>query len=70
MTTGPHPHIVVNVDMQADQIEALAAIAEIRPAANVVYPRPFAAPGMVGRRGNSFIGMPDITYPAAFAATA
>lgn len=70
MTTGPHPHIVVNVDMQPDQIEALAAIAEIRPAAGVVYPRPFAAPGMVARRGQAFVGMPDITYPAAYAATA
>lgn len=70
MTTGPHSDIIFNIDMPADQIEALEKIAKIRPAAAVVYPRPFAAPGMVGRRGASFVGMPDITYPAAFAATA
>jgi Gamma-glutamyltransferase len=70
MTTGPHNDIIVNVDMPADQIAALEKIAKVRPAAAVVYPRPFAAPGMVGRRGDSFVGMPDITYPAAYAATA
>lgn len=70
MTTGPHDDIIVNVDMPADHISALEKIAKVRPAAAVVYPRPFAAPGMVGRRGDSFVGMPDITYPAAYAATA
>lgn len=70
MTTGPNSHIIVNVDMSAEQIAALEKIATVKPAAGTVYPRPFAAPGMVGRRGDRFIGMPDITYPAADAATA
>lgn len=70
MTTGPHSDIIFNIDMPADQIAALEKIAKVKPAAQVVYPRPFAAPGIVGRRGNAFVGMPDITYPAAFAATA
>lgn len=70
MTTGPHDDIIVNIDMPADQIAALESIAKVRPAAAVVYPRPFAAPGMIGRRSDAFVGMPDITYPAAFAATA
>jgi len=70
MTTGPNADIIVNVDMPAEQIEALEKIAKVKPAAAVVYPRPFAAPGMVGRRGSAFVGMPDITYPAAYAATA
>lgn len=70
MTTGPHSDIIVNVDMPADYIAALEQIAKVRPAAQVVFPRPFAAPGMVGRRGDSFIGMADTTYPAAYAAIA
>lgn len=70
MTTGPHNDIIVNIDMPADQIAALENIARIKPAAACVYPRPFAAPGMVGRRGTTFVGMPDVTYPAADAATA
>jgi gamma-glutamyltranspeptidase/glutathione hydrolase len=70
MTTGPHDDIIVNVDMPADQIAALEKIAKVKPAAAVVYPRPFAAPGIVSRRGDAFVGMPDITYPAAYAATA
>jgi gamma-glutamyltranspeptidase/glutathione hydrolase len=70
MTTGPHDDIIVNVDMSADQIAALEKIAKVKPAAAVVYPRPFAAPGIVSRRGDAFVGMPDITYPAAYAATA
>lgn len=70
MTTGPHNDIIVNVDMPPDQIEALSRIAKVRPAAQLVFPRPFAAPGMIGRRDGSFVGMPDTTYPAAFAATA
>ena len=68
MTTGPHSDIIVNVDMPADQITALEEIAKVKPAAAVVYPRPFAAPGIVSRRGKAFVGMPDITYPATFAA--
>lgn len=70
MTTGPHSDIIVNVDMPAGTIAALEQIAKVRPAAQVVYPRPFAAPGMVGRRGDSFVGMADTTYPAAYAAIA
>ncbi|SCX10494.1 gamma-glutamyltransferase [Agrobacterium rosae] len=69
MTTGPHSDIIVNVDMPAEYVEALTKIAKVRPAAQVVFPRPFAAPGMIGRRGDSFVGMPDTTYPAAYAAT-
>ncbi len=70
MTTGPHNDIIVNVDMPADHVEALERIGKIRPAAQTVFPRPFAAPGMIGRRNGEFVGMPDTTYPAAFAATA
>lgn len=70
MTTGPTRDITVNVDMPEPYLQALAAIAKIKPAQQVVFPRPFAAPGIIGRRGKSFIGMPDGTYPAAFAATA
>jgi gamma-glutamyltranspeptidase/glutathione hydrolase len=70
MTTGPHKDIIVNVDMPADYIAALEKIAKVRPAAQVVFPRPFAAPGMIGRRGDGFIGMADTTYPAAYAAIA
>ncbi len=70
MTTGPHADIIVNVDMPADYIAALSQIAKVKAAAQVVFPRPFAAPGMVGRRGESFIGMADTTYPAAYAAPA
>lgn len=70
MTTGPHDDIIVNVDMPADYIAALSEIAKVKPAAQVVFPRPFAAPGMIGRRGESFVGMADTTYPAAYAATA
>ncbi|MBB3945277.1 gamma-glutamyltranspeptidase/glutathione hydrolase [Rhizobium skierniewicense] len=70
MTTGPHSDIIVNVDMPATYIAALSEIASVRPAAQVVFPRPFAAPGMIGRRGERFIGMADTSYPAAFAAVA
>lgn len=68
MTTGPHSDIIVNIDMPTEYVNALEKIATVRPAAQVVFPRPFAAPGMIGRRGNKFIGMADTTYPAAYAA--
>lgn len=70
MTTGPNSDIIINVDMPEEYIKALSEIAEIKPVQQAVFPRPFAAPGMIGRRGDGFVGMPDITYPAAFAATA
>lgn len=69
MSTGAIRDITVNVDMQADEIAALAAIGTVKPMQQAVYPRPFAAPGLIGRRSGGFVGMPDKTYPAAFAAT-
>lgn len=70
MSTGASRDITVNTEMQADEIAALAAIGTVKPMQQTVYPRPFAAPGLIGRRGRGFVGMPDTTYPAAFAATA
>lgn len=67
--TGPNSNIIVNVDMPAAIIEALSELAPIEPFQQVVFPRPFAAPGMIGRRGGQFVGVPDVTYPAAYAAT-
>ena len=70
MSTGPVSDITIDIDMPADQIEALAQIATVKPAQAAVFPRPFASPGMIGRRGADFVGMPDTSYPAAFAAIA
>jgi gamma-glutamyltranspeptidase/glutathione hydrolase len=69
MSTGASRDIAVNLDMAEDEIAALAALGTIRPMQQQVYPRPFAAPGIAGRRGDGFVGMADTTYPAAFAAT-
>ncbi len=69
MTTGPSKDIFVNVDMPADIIEALSALSTVKPAQQTVFPRPFASPGMITKRGQEFVGMPDTTYPSAFAAT-
>ncbi len=68
MSTGAERDIAVDIDMAEDQIAALAALAPVRPAQSTVFPRPFASPGAIGRRGASFVGMPDTSYPAAFAA--
>ena len=68
MDAGAGPNIIANVDMSDEEIEALEAIAPIRPAQAEVMHRPFASPAMIGRRGDAFIGMPDISYPAAYAA--
>jgi gamma-glutamyltranspeptidase/glutathione hydrolase len=70
MSTGPTRDITVNVDMAPDELAALAAIAPLKPAQQTVFPRPFAAPDITGRRGNAFVAMPDTTYPAAYAAAA
>jgi gamma-glutamyltranspeptidase/glutathione hydrolase len=70
MSTGPTRDITVNVDMAPDELAALAAIAPLKPAQQTVFPRPFAAPDITGRRGNAFVAMPDTTYPAAYAAPA
>lgn len=67
MSTGPTRDIAVNIDMPADIIAALAAIGTIKPSQQTVFPRPFASPGIVSRNSNLFIGMPDTTYPPAFA---
>jgi gamma-glutamyltranspeptidase/glutathione hydrolase len=69
MSTGSTRDITVDIDMPAGIIAALAGIGTVKPAAQAVFPRPFAAPGAIGRRGAGFVGMPDTTYPAAFAAT-
>ncbi|TKT78357.1 gamma-glutamyltransferase [Aquamicrobium sp. LC103] len=68
MSTGPTRDITVDVDMPEDQLAALEALAPLKPFQRAVYPRPFAAPGAIGRRGKAFVGMADTTYPAAFAA--
>lgn len=72
ISTGPSKDIFVNVDMPENIIEALASLSNIKLAQQTVFPRPFASPGMITRRhirdGRGFVGMPDTTYPSAFAA--
>lgn len=70
LDAGPQPGIVVNVDMSDDEIAAVAEVGDIRAAQTMVMPRPFASPAMIGRRGDDFVGMPDTSYPPAFAASA
>lgn len=70
MSTGPSRDITVNVDMDPAWLDALAAIATLKPAQQTIFPRPFAAPDVLGRRGQGFVAMPDTTYPAAYAAAA
>ncbi|SMY09443.1 gamma-glutamyltransferase [Flavimaricola marinus] len=68
MDAGAGPGIIANVDMSDAEIAALEEIAPVRPAQAEVMHRPFASPAMIGRRAEAFVGMPDISYPAAHAA--
>ncbi|MGZ9811171.1 gamma-glutamyltransferase [Pseudoroseicyclus sp. H15] len=68
MDAGAGPGIIANVDMSDEEIAALEEIAPVRPAQAEVMHRPFASPAMIGRQDGTFIGMPDISYPAAHAA--
>jgi gamma-glutamyltranspeptidase / glutathione hydrolase len=70
MNTGPTSDITVDLDMPSNVVEALSALGPIRFAERAVYPRPFASPAAIARRGNRFEGMPDTTYPAAQAISA
>ncbi|MGH1413858.1 MAG: gamma-glutamyltransferase [Pelagimonas sp.] len=65
---GPDGRIVADVDMTTDEIAALQAIGEVTPMQTTVMPRPFGSPSMIGRGADGFVGIPDISYPAAFAA--
>lgn len=69
MNTGPTREIVVDVDLAPECLEQLARLGTLHPAQRTVYPRPFASPSAIGRRKGGFIGMPDTSYPAAYAAT-
>jgi gamma-glutamyltranspeptidase / glutathione hydrolase len=70
LNTGPTSDVLVDLDMPADVVEALSALGPIRFAERAVFPRPFASPAAIARRGNHFEGMPDTTYPAAQAVSA
>ncbi|RVT84255.1 gamma-glutamyltransferase [Rhodobacteraceae bacterium CCMM004] len=65
---GPEGKMVVNVDMRPDEIAALEALGPLTPMQTTVMPRPFGSPSMIGREGAAFVGVPDISYPGAFAA--
>lgn len=65
---GPEGNVIVNVDMNPNEIAALEAIGPVIPMQATVMPRPFGSPSMIAREGAEFVGVPDISYPGAFAA--
>lgn len=65
---GPDGKMIVNPDMSHDEIAALEALGPVTPMQNTVMPRPFGSPSMIGRDEAGFVGVPDVSYPGAFAA--
>ena len=62
---GPDGRILANVDMTPDEITALEMLGPVARAQTTVMPRPFGSPSMIGRDGDVFVGVPDISYPGA-----
>jgi gamma-glutamyltranspeptidase/glutathione hydrolase len=70
LQAGPSAEIVLDSAMGQGVADALADLGPIRFAERAVYPRPFASPSAIARRGGRFEGMPDTTYPASEAVAA
>ncbi|MGK9168506.1 gamma-glutamyltransferase family protein [Inquilinus limosus] len=70
INAGPTAGITVDIDLPEDCVAALEPLGPIRPAQRAVYPRPFASPSAIARKGGGFTGMADTTYPASQATAA
>ncbi|SDX26090.1 gamma-glutamyltransferase [Litoreibacter albidus] len=65
---GPEGKMSVDADMMPAEIAALERHWRLTPAQTTVMPRPFGSPSMIGKDANGFVGIPDTSYPAAYAA--
>lgn len=70
INAGPSAEILFDNAIGQDVVDALSDLGPIRFAERAVYPRPFASPAAIARRGGRFEAMPDTTYPASEAVAA